>query len=96
MFDSGTTRSIVPLEDGTAGLLVSYLEGGTTPGDSYLWKLGASGFPESYQMWVKIIPIGGLEATWDDWNVMENGLFLPAAHKLGPMTLKMGEVAGYN
>jgi len=55
-----------------------------------------SGFPESYQMWVKIIPIGGLEATWDEWKEFDNGLRLPTSHKLGPMTLNMGVVKAYN
>lgn len=96
VFDKGTTRSIVTFEDGLAGLLVTYSSGGTTPGDSYLWKLNENGFPNSYQMWVKIIPIGGLEASWDDWKVMENGIFLPASHQLGPITLSMGAVKAYN
>lgn len=96
VFDKGTARSIVELEDGSEGLLITYSSGGTTPGDTYLWKLQPNGFPISYQMWVKIIPIGGLEASWDDWKVMENGLFLPASHKLGPVTLDMSEVRGYN
>ncbi len=96
VFDEGTARSIVLLEDGSEALLVNYASGGTTPGDSYLWKLGINGFPESYRMWVKIIPIGGLEAGWDDWKVMENGLFLPASHSLGPLTLSMGNVKAYN
>lgn len=96
VFDKGTKRSIVSLEDGSEALLVEYTSGGTTPGDSYLWKLLPNGFPESYQMWVKIIPIGGLEASWDDWKIMENGLALPATHKLGPITLDMGDVRAYN
>jgi len=96
ILDKGTKRSIITLEDESEGLLVSYTSGGTTPGDTYLWKLLPNGFPESYQMWVKISPIGGLEATWDDWKIMENGLALPASHKLGPMTLNMGEVKAYN
>lgn len=96
IFDVGTKRYLVTLEDGSEGLLVTYSSGGTTPGDSYLWKLQANGFPISYQMWVKIIPIGGLEASWDDWKVMENGIFLPASHQLGPVTLSMGEVRAYN
>lgn len=96
VFDNGTTRSLVNLKDGTSGLLVSYTSGGTTPGDSYLWKLQPNGFPISYQMWVEIIPIGGLEATWDEWKVMENGVFLPSSHKLGPMTLDLGTVRAYN
>ncbi len=96
VFDKGTERALVNLEDGSNGLLITYTSGGTTPGDSYLWKFGPTGFPESYRMWVDIIPIGGLEATWDDWQVMESGVFLPTSHKLGPMRLEMGEVRGYN
>ena len=96
VFDSGTTRSIVTLENGSKALLVTYKSGGTTPGDSYLWELQENGFPVSFKMWVKIIPIGGLKATWDDWQVMENGVFLPVSHKIGPVTLDMGEVRAYN
>lgn len=96
VFDEGVTRKVVEMEDGSKGLLVSYSQGGTTPGDSYLWKLLPNGFPESYQMWVKIIPIGGLEASWDDWQVMESGAFLPTSHKLGPFDLKIGDLRAYN
>ena len=87
---------IVPLEDGLSGLLVTYASGGSTPGDSYLWILQPNGFPKSYKMWVKIIPIGGVEATWDDWAIMESGVYLPKTHKLGPLELSMGDVRGYN
>ncbi|MFT6369573.1 MAG: hypothetical protein ACJAUQ_000525 [Maribacter sp.] len=96
VFDSGVTRSIVPLPDGTDGLLVTYTKGGSTPGDSYLWMLQPSGFPKSFKMWVNIIPIGGLEATWDDWAVMESGVFLPKSHEMGPINLIMGDIQGYN
>lgn len=96
VFDIGTSRSIVKLEDGSDGLLVTYASGGTTPGDSFLWKMQPNGFPESYQMWVGVIPIGGVEATWDDWQVMESGVFLPTVHKMGPVTLFMGNVKAYN
>jgi len=96
IFDKGTKRSIVQLEDGLEGLLVTYNSGGTTPGDSYLWILQPSGFPKSYKMWVKIIPIGGIEATWDDWAVMESGAFLPKTHQLGPLEISMGAIRGYN
>lgn len=96
VFDPGTTRSIVTLENGSEALLVTYRSGGTTPGDSYLWKLQPNGFPISYQMWVNIIPIGGIEASWDEWQVMDNGIFLPSKHALGPITLDMGKVKAYN
>ncbi|WP_276166670.1 hypothetical protein [Zobellia alginiliquefaciens] len=96
VFDLGTERSLVTLENGSKALLITYSSGGSTPGDSYLWHLGANGVPESYQMWVSIIPIGGVKATWEYWKIMETGAFLPTSHKLGPITLDMGEVRGYN
>lgn len=96
VFDKGTQRSIVPLEDDLSGLLVTYGSGGSTPGDSYLWVLQPNGFPKSFKMWVKIIPIGGIEATWDDWAIMESGAYLPKTHKLGPLELSMGDIRGYN
>jgi hypothetical protein len=96
VMDKGVKRSIVTLEDGSDGLLVSYTQGGSTPGDSYLWHLNENGFPESYQMWVKIIPIGGIRASWDDWQITESGAFLPTSHKIGPVTLFMKNVKAYN
>ncbi len=96
VFDKGVERSLVKLDDGTNGLLVTYKSGGSTPGDSYLWKLQPNGFPESFKMWVQIIPIGGLEATWDDWQITQSGAFLPKTHLLGPMKLDMGKVRGFN
>jgi len=95
IFDDGTQRSIVALENGSKGLMVTYTSGGDTPGDSYLWELQPNGFPISFKMWVKIIPIGGLEASWDAWQVTESGAFLPVAHQLGPVTLEMGTVRAY-
>ncbi len=96
VYDNGTERSLVTLDDGSKGLLITYTLGGTTPGDSYLWKVGTNGFPLSFQMWVDILPIGGLEATWEDWQVMESGVFLPTAHKLGPMDFRMERIKAYN
>lgn len=95
VFDPGTERSIVSLKDGTQALLVTYTSGGDTPGDSYLWKLQPNGFPISFKMWVSIIPIGGIEASWDEWQVTESGAFLPSKHSIGPITLDMGDVRGY-
>ncbi len=96
VFDRGTTRELVALEDGSDALLVTYSSGGTTPGDSYLWILDDDGLPVSYKMWVKIIPIGGLEATWSNWQRMESGIMLPTSHQVGPLTLEMGEVRAFN
>jgi hypothetical protein len=96
VFDPGTTRQLVALEDGSDALLVTHSSGGTTPGDSYLWILGDYGLPVSYKMWVKIIPIGGLEASWYNWKKMESGIMLPTSHQVGPLTLEMGVVRAFN
>lgn len=96
VFDKGVVRSLVKMEDGSEALLVSYTSGGSTPGDSYLWELQPNGFPKSFKMWVSIIPLGGIKATWDDWQLTESGAFLPKTHQLGPMTIDMGDVKGYN
>jgi len=82
LFDPGTTREIVTLEDNSKALLVTYSAGGTTPGDSYLWKVDKNYLPKSYQMWVSIIPIGGIEATWDGWTTTQSGAYLATKHEL--------------
>ncbi|MGB3143330.1 MAG: hypothetical protein WBB24_04420 [Maribacter sp.] len=96
VFDPGTERQLIQLEDGSEGLLVTYTKGGDTPGDSYLWILERNGVPKSFKLWVKIIPIGGLEATWEGWTKTDTGVPLPASHSFGPITFKMGNVRGYN
>ena len=94
VFDPGTERRLVATEDGKEALLVTYTSGGNTPGDSYLWHLDDSGKPKSYQMWVDILPIEGLEATWDQWITTESGALLPTTHQLLVLDLDMGEVKG--
>lgn len=82
VFDNGVKRQLVKTEENKEALLVTYTLGGTTPGDSYLWHFDESGKPSSYQMWVDIIPIGGLEATWSNWKTTKSGAILPTNHKL--------------
>lgn len=96
VMDKGVQRKLVTTEDGHEALLVTYTKGGSTPGDSYLWILQPNGFPKSFKMWVSIIPVSGIEATWDDWAVMESGAFLPKTHIMGPLEITMGEIKGYN
>ncbi|WP_103864743.1 hypothetical protein [Aquimarina sp. I32.4] len=82
LFDQGTVRKLVTLENNTKALLVTYSSGGKTPGDSYLWKVDSNYLPISYKMWVSIIPIGGLEATWENWDSTESGAYLAQQHRL--------------
>lgn len=92
VFDEGVTRKIVKAEDGSEALLVSYASGGVTPGDSYLWILDKNATPTAYKMWVKILPIGGVSATWEDWKTTETGAVIAQNHKLGPLDLNVTDL----
>lgn len=83
-FDPGTKRALVDLENGEQGLLVTYQSGGVTPGDQYLWLLDENKRPRAWKMWVNIIPVGGLEFSWQDWRVKEGQPLLATDHR-GPM-----------
>lgn len=91
VFDKGTIRSIIPQNKGV-GLLVTYTKGGTTPGDSYLWILDENYIPISYKMWVDILPINGLEATWDDWETVSTGATFATNHQFYFMSLPITDL----
>lgn len=92
-FDAGTSRAIVR-DEGRDQLLVTYGSGGLTPGDAYLWTMGKTGRPEAWEMWVSIIPIGGVRASWEDWVRLKTGAWISTRHALGPMTLRLEDVVG--
>lgn len=93
VFDKGTERSIVEMEDGSKGLMITYASGGVTPGDSYLYKLDENGLPESWQMWVKIIPIGGIGNTWEGWKTTKTGAKISSLHK-SAVTMELKNIQG--
>jgi len=94
IFDEGTERGIVTLDNGSEALLVTYTSGGSTPGDSYLWHLDKDGKPKSFQMWVDILPIDGLKATWNHWTTTESGAQLPTFHKMMVFGLEITDIKG--
>ncbi|MDY8135688.1 hypothetical protein [Aquimarina sp. 2201CG5-10] len=96
LFDNGTTRKLVDFENGSKGLLVTYISGGTTPGDTYLWKVDTNYRPISYQMWVSILPIGGIEATWENWTSTESGAYLSQQHKLLGFGIPISNLRAWN
>lgn len=78
--DTGTERSIVVL-DGDTCLKVTYTSGGVTPGDSYVWLLEEDGTPKAWKLWVKIIPVGGIEYGWNEWITTTTGARISTLHK---------------
>jgi len=96
VFDKGTERQLVTLENKKEALLVTYNAGGSTPGDSYLWLLDETGKPKSFKMWTSILPIDGLEASWSDWTTTETGVELPTFHKLMVLGLEIDDIKTSN
>ncbi len=93
-FDDGTSRSR-GLVDGNRALLVAYASGGITPGDKYLWILGDDTRPVAWRVWVKILPIGGLEFSWEGWTRLRTGAWVATSHKaLGLDAVHLVDVAG--
>lgn len=91
--DPGTERSIVK-DKGKDALLISYKSGGVTPGDAYLWELDANGLPISYKMWVSIIPIGGMEVPWNEYQTLSTGALVSTVHPTAAFELVIGDLKG--
>lgn len=79
-FDPGTSRSLVELENGQEALLIQYQSGGLTPGDAYLWILDENDRPTAWRLWVSVLPVGGLELSWEGWQQMETGVWISTLH----------------
>jgi len=90
--DPGVEVGAVDLDDGTKGILVHYTSGGVTPGDQYLWLLGPDGLPVAWRMWVSIVPIPGIEASWEGWTDLSTGAKVSTAHALGPWPLELTDL----
>ncbi len=89
LFDPGTVRKLVSLPNGEEALLITYQTGGATPGDAYLWLVDKEGLPHAWKLWVSIIPIGGLEFSWEKWQTTATGFKVATFHhsKLKDLTL---------
>jgi len=79
-FDDGTSRARGTV-DGKRALLVSYASGGLTPGDKYLWILDDQARPVAWRLWVKILPVGGLQFSWEGWTKLPTGAWVATSHK---------------
>lgn len=94
LFDEGTRRSLVELEDDGQGLWVEYTEGGVTPGDAYLWIPGDRDMPSAWKMWTRILPLQGVEASWDGWITLGTGAKVATRHKIFFLELELLDVVG--
>jgi hypothetical protein len=93
VFDEGTRRSLVTLEGGEQALLVEYTSGGVTPGDAYLWRVDENHRPVSWRMWTRILPLGGIEASWEDWRTLDTGVQVSGRHHILVVDLVLSELA---
>ncbi len=94
MFDPGVRREIVRRSDGVDELLLHFGRGGETPGDSYLIRCDKNGLPTSWKMWVSLIPLGGLEASWEDWQGLPGGAKIAQKHRIAFLDLELTHIAG--
>ena len=94
LFDPGTERRLVRLDDGASALLVEYTTGGLTPGDAYLWLPGADGLPTAWRMWTSNLPKGGVRASWEGWTELSTGALVATRHKLALGRVEIGNLAG--
>jgi hypothetical protein len=79
LFDEGTERARVDI-DGRPGLLVTYTKGGLTPGDRYLWIVDDRDRPIAWRLWVSVLPVGGVELTWEGWMRVATGAWISTVH----------------
>lgn len=91
-FDEGTERSIVHDDEGDH-LLVAYSSGGVTPGDAYLWDI-KDGLPVHWKMWTKILPVGGVNTTWENWEKLSTGAWIATKHEFTARSLPITELRG--
>lgn len=92
LFDDGTRRTALEPVDGNSRLLLQYMSGGLTPGDSYLYTLDKTNTPIAWEMWVSILPIGGLKVSWEGWTTLYSGARVATLHDLGPTSINLTEV----
>jgi len=90
--DPGTSQSIVQMEDGNKGLMITYNSGGVTPGDKYMWILDEQNMPSGWKMWVKIIPMKGMYTSWEDYVTLAGGAKVASKHGNGKFTLNITNI----
>lgn len=83
LFDPGVTRALITDDRGKPALLVTFSSGGATPGDSYALFVDDEGLPRAWRMWVSVLPVGGLETSWEQWVTLPTGARAATRHGVG-------------
>jgi len=83
LFDPGVTRALITDERGKPALLVTFSSGGATPGDSYAIFVDDDGLPRAWRMWVSVLPVGGLQTSWEEWVTLPTGAKAATRHAVG-------------
>lgn len=93
MRDTGTRFTVIP-DDGAERVMVTFGSGGLTPGDAYLWTLGDDDLPIHCEMWVSILPVGGVDFGWGQWQTLSTGAKVALRHDNVVRPVLLTEVAG--
>ena len=91
LFDPGTVRKLVRQPDGSDALLITYMSGGVTPGDSYLWLLDDDHTPNAWKMWVGISPVGGILFSWEKWTTLATGVRVAEEHNSDAVSVPIND-----
>ncbi len=88
--------SYVDLNIDQDGLMAHYIDGGETPGDTYLWYVSKEGFPTRWKMWVSIFPVGGVDFHIKDWIQLNSGAWLPTRHSSLIIDIVITDLVSYD
>jgi len=94
VMDSTNTRSLVTTENNEPALLVKTKNSGLASNDTYLWTFDRDGKPKSCKIWTSKLPIGGIEASWNNWITTNSGAVLPYAHEVLFTRIELSHIAG--
>ncbi len=89
--DKGTVRQLVTLGPHEQGLLVTYPEDSVSPGNSFLWITDEDYKPLRWKMWVHILPVRGISATWEGWEDL-GGVPVSTRHRIGPFCIEIEDL----
>jgi hypothetical protein len=74
-------------------LRVTFSSGGVTPGDSYVFTFDEKqNRMVKIEMWVSIIPIKGISATFENYKTFETGVPVAQDHKNGFLNIKLRKI----